>query len=205
MIDPTDCLGFSLLNRNVSESELLGVELESKLNFANNFSLDINAVILDSEIESGVVADSREQDFGNGGITPFIDLAGNRLPRQSNFELSARLQQSFELGTGTFDWQILAKYRSSFFLTQFNERDLNSLDGTVQSALAIGQATEQEAFATVNVGFGYSFSEGRYRIEGYGQNITDEEASLSQIGGSGVDVRFLNDARTFGLRGTVNF
>ena len=205
MIDPTDCLGFSLLNRNVSESELLGVELESKLNFANNFSLDINAVILDSEIESGVVADSREQDFGNGGITPLIDLAGNRLPRQSNFELSARLQQSFELGTGTFDWQILAKYRSSFFLTQFNERDLNSLDGTVQSALAIGQATEQEAFATVNVGFGYSFSEGRYRIEGYGQNITDEEASLSQIGGSGVDVRFLNDARTFGLRGTVNF
>ena len=200
-----DCLGFSLLNRNIGESELLGLELESKLKFANNFSLDINAVILDSEITDGVVADSREQDFGNGGITPLIDLAGNRLPRQSDFEISARLQQSFALGAGSVDWQVLAKYRSSFFLTQFNERDLNSLDGSVRSAIEIGQATEQEAFLTVNAGIGYNFGEGKYRIEAYGQNITDEEASLSQIGGAGFDLRFLNDARTFGLRGRVNF
>lgn len=200
-----DCLGFSLLNRNIGESELFGLELESKLNFANNFSLDVNAVILDSEIESGVVADSREQDFGNGGITPLIDLAGNRLPRQSDFELSARLRQVFNLGSGSLDWQILAKYRSSFFLTQFNERDLNALDGSVRSAIEIGQATEQEAFWTVNAGIGYSFGEGQYRVEAYGQNITDEEASLSQIGGSGFDLRFLNDARTFGFRGIVNF
>ena len=200
-----ECNGFSLLNRNISESELLGLELESKLNFAKNISLDINALFLDSEIESGVVADSREQDFGNAGVTPLIDLAGNRLPRQSNFELSARLQQSFQLGTGVLDWQILAKWRSSFFLTQFNERDLNALDGSVLTALEIGQATEQEGFATVNVGLGYTFSEDRIRVEAYGQNLTDEVASLSQIGGSGVDVRFLNDARTFGLRAIVNF
>jgi len=200
-----ECNGFSLLNRNIGESELFGLELESKLNFGNNLAFDLNAVILDSEIKSGVVADSREQDFGNGGVTPLIDLAGNRLPRQSDFEVSARLQQSFELGVGVLDWQVLAKYRSSFFLTQFNERNLNSLDGTVRTALEIGQATEQEAFTTVNIGVGYTFGDGKYRIEGYGQNVTDEVASLSQIGGSGVDVRFLNDARTYGLRAIARF
>lgn len=201
-----ECNGFALLNRNIGESELLGLELESKLNFANGLNWDVNAVFLDSEIKSGVVADSREQDFSNGGVTPFINLAGNRLPRQSDFELSTRLQQSFDLGAGTFDWQILAKYRSSFFLTQFNERTLMSLDGTVRTALEIGQATEQEAFWTVNVGLGYNFGDdGQYRVEGYGQNITDETASLSQIGGSGVDVRFLNDARTFGVRAIARF
>ena len=42
-----DCLGFALLNRNIGESELFGLEIESKFNFANNLSLDINAVILD--------------------------------------------------------------------------------------------------------------------------------------------------------------
>ncbi len=200
-----ECNGFSLINRNIGESELIGLELESKLNFADNLSLDINALILDSEIESGVVADSREQDFGNGGITPLINLAGNRLPRQSDFELTARLQHSFTVGAGEFDWQVLAKYRSSFFLTQFNERNLNSLDGSVRSALEIGQATEQEAFTTINVGLGYTFGEGRYRIEGYGQNLTDEQASLTQIGGSGFDLRFLNDARTYGLRAIGRF
>jgi len=204
-IAQNECNGFSLLNRNIGESELVGVELESKLNFANNLSLDVNAVILDSEIKSGVVADSREQDFGNGGITPLIDLAGNRLPRQSDLEIVARLQQSFDLGQGVFDWQILAKYRSEFFLTQFNERNLNSLDGSVRTALEIGQATEQEAFTTINVGLGYTLNEGRLRFEAYGQNITDEVASLSQIGGSGVDVRFLNDARTYGVRAIARF
>ncbi len=204
-IAQNECNGFSLLNRNIGQSELYGLEIESKLNFENNLSLDVNAVFLDSEIESGIVADSREQDFGNGGVTPFIDLAGNRLPRQSDFEVSARIAQLFELGSGTLDWQILAKYRSSFFLTQFNERDLNALDGSVRSALEIGQATEQEGFVTVNVGIGYTFSGGKLRVEGYGQNITDEDASLTQIGGSGVDVRFLNDARLFGIRGIAKF
>ena len=104
-----------------------------------------------------------------------------------------------------FDWQILAKYRSEFFLTQFNERTLNSLDGTVQTALAIGQATEQEAFTTINIGLGYSLNQGRLRFEAYGQNITDEVASLSQIGGAGIDVRFLNDARTYGIRALAKF
>ena len=96
----SECNGFALLNRNIGESELYGIELESKLNFANNFSLDLNAVILDSEIKSGIVSDSREQDFGNGGVTPLIDLAGNRLPRQSDLEVVARLQQSFDLVVG---------------------------------------------------------------------------------------------------------
>ena len=201
-----DCLGFALLNRNIGESELFGLEIESKFNFANNLSLDINAVILDSEIKSGVVADSREQDFGNGGITPLIDLAGNRLPRQSDFEISARLQQTIEIGGGTLDWQLLGKYRSEFFLTQFNERDLLALDGSVRSAIEIGQATLQEGFFTLNAGIGYTFGEaGKYRVEAYGQNLTDEVASLSQIGGSGFDLRFLNDARTVGLRARVNF
>ena len=201
-----DCLGFALLNRNIGESELFGLEIESKFNFANNLSLDINAVILDSEITSGVVADSREQDFGNGGITPLIDLEGNRLPRQSDFEISARLQQTIAFRGGTIDWQLLGKYRSEFFLTQFNERNLTALDGSIRTAIEIGQATLQEAFLTLNAGIGYTFGENdKYRIEAYGQNLTDEEASLSQIGGSGVDLRFLNDARTVGLRARVNF
>jgi iron complex outermembrane receptor protein len=200
-----ECNGFALVNRNVGASELYGLELESRFNFENNLSLDVFATFLNSEITEGVVADVREQDFGNGGITPLIDLTGNKLPLQSDFSATVRLAQILDLDGGSFDWQILASYRSDYFLSQFNERDIVLLSGDRLSALEVGHPEKQEGFATINVGFGYTFADGRYRIEAYGQNITDEVASQKAIVGNGTNVRFLNDARTYGLRAIAIF
>ena len=124
---------------------------------------------------------------------------------QSDFSATVRLAQVLELSGGSFDWQILASYRSDYFLSQFNERDIVLLSGDRLSALEVGHPEKQEGFATVNVGFGYTFADGRYRIEAYGQNITDEVASQKAIVGNGTNVRFLNDARTFGLRAIAIF
>lgn len=200
-----ECNGFALVNRNVGKSELLGLELEGHFSFENQLSLDIYATFLDSEILEGTVADSREQDFGAGGITPLIDLTGNRLPLQSDLEITASLGQQISLGEGMFDWNVLAKYRSEYFLTQFNERDINLLSGEVRSAIEIGQASLQEAATTINVGVGYTFPGDRYRVELYGQNVTDEVISQKAIVGAGNDIRFLNDARTYGLLLRANF
>ncbi len=200
-----ECNGFALVNRNVGASELYGLELESRMVFENNLSLDLFATILDSEVTEGTVADVREQDFGNGGITPLIDLTGNKLPLQSDFEITARLAQQIELRGGSLDWQILAKYRDDYFLSQFNERDIVLLSGETRSALEVGHPELQEGFATINVGLGYTTQDGRYRFEAYGQNITDEEASQKAIVGNTVNVRFLNDARTYGFRAIARF
>jgi len=91
-----ECNGFALVNRNVGASELYGLELESRMTFDNNLSLDLFATILNSEITDGTVADVREQDFGNGGVTPLIDLSGNRLPLQSDLSITARIAQQIE-------------------------------------------------------------------------------------------------------------
>ena len=200
-----ECNGFALVNRNVGSSELMGIELESRMNFDNNISLDVFATILDSEITSGVVADVREQDFGNGGVTPLIDLTGNKLPLQSDFSATIRLAQVIDMTSGSFDWQVLANYRSSYFLSQFNERDIVLLSGDVRSALEVGHPEEQDGFATINVGIGYTTQDGKYRFEAYGQNITDEVASQKAIVGNTTNVRFLNDARTYGLRAIARF
>lgn len=200
-----DCNGFALVNRNVGASELYGLELESRMNFSNNVSVDVFATFLNSKITDGVVADVREQDFGNGGVTPLINLTGNRLPLQSDLSITARIAQEIELASGLFDWQVLAKYRSDYFLSQFNERDIVLLSGDVKSALEVGHPERQEGFTTINVGLGYSIADGKYRIEAYGQNITDEVASQKAIVGNGTNVRFLNDARTFGLRAIARF
>lgn len=205
-IDPTatpPCTGYSLVNRNIGKSRIAGIEVEGRFVVAPQTTLDVNATWLDTKIREGKVADARAQDFSAGGITPIIDLAGNRLPLASEFNLAVRLQQAFALGGGRFDWQALLAYRSDYFLTQFNEDDVVAVDGSRQTALEAGFPDRQKGFATLNLGLGYTM--GSLRLEAYALNVTNEQASQKALVGSSVNVRFLNDARSFGLRARMAF
>ena len=57
----------------------------------------------------------------------------------------------------------------------------------------------------MNIGVGYSFGEGKYRIEAFGQNVFDETVSEKAIVGNDLNLRFLNEARTWGIRGITRF
>ncbi|MFK3650236.1 TonB-dependent receptor [Lysobacter enzymogenes] len=198
--------GFALVNRNVGKSELYGVEAESRLRFGAGFTLDLNALYLHTKIKQGVVADVRSQDFGNGGITSQIDLSGNELPLSSKYTFNARLQQAFDVPGGTFDWQILAAYRSSFFLTQYNNRPVTFLRDTsgavaqIEDAATAGFPDRQDGFTQINAGAGYTTLDGAWRFELWGANLTNKDVSQKALVGSGVNTRFLNDARSYGVR-----
>lgn len=205
-IDPTatpPCTGYSLVNRNIGKSRIAGVEMEGRFVLARNTSVDLNFTWLKTKVTKGQVADARAQDFSVGGNTPLIDLAGNRLPLASEFNLSARVQQAFALGGGRFDWQALLSYRSDYYLTQFNEDDVRRLDGSSQTALSAGFPDKQKGYASLNLGLGYSV--GKLRLEAYANNVTNEQVSQKALVGSSVNVRFLNDMRSYGLRGRVSF
>lgn len=197
------CTGYSLVNRNVGASRLTGLELEARMALAANVKLDLSAVLLDTEITRGQVADVRGQDFGQGGITPIISLVGNQLPLASKISLAARLQHVIPLGSGRLDWQALLSYRSAYHLTQFNETDVVFVDGTRRSALEAGFPDRQKGFATVNLGLGYQL--GATRFEVFANNVTNEQVSNKSLVGSGLDIRFLNDARSYGMRMRVDF
>ena len=96
---PPVCNGYSLVNRNIGASRIYGAEAELKLKLPAHFALDINAAYLDTKITEGVVADARAQDFDAGGESPLVSLVGNRLPLASKVNVSARLSQSFDIGT----------------------------------------------------------------------------------------------------------
>ncbi len=200
---PPKCTGYSLVNRNIGTSRILGLETEAKFALPNHFNLDLNATFLDTKIKNGSVADARAQDFGQGGKSPIISLAGNKLPLASAVNLFARLSNSFALGSGKFDWQALVNYRSAYYLTQFNEADIVFLDGTRETALQAGFPDKQKGFATVNLGIGYTL--GDVRLEAFAANVTNEQASQKALVGSGFNQRFLNDARSYGVRGRINF
>lgn len=200
---PPVCNGYSLVNRNIGASRIYGAEAELRLKLPAHYALDLNAAYLDTKVTEGVVADARAQDFDAGGQSPLVSLVGNRLPLASKMNLSARLSQWFDIGSGRFDWQALLNYRSSFFLSQFNEDDIVFLDGTRQSALDAGFPDRQNGFVTLNLGAGYTI--GNFRLEAWASNFLNEEISQKALVGSSLNIRFLNDARTYGLRARVNF
>ena len=200
---PPVCNGYSLVNRNIGASRIYGAEAELRLKLPAHYALDLNAAYLGTKVTEGVVADARAQDFDAGGQSPLVSLVGNRLPLASEMNLSARLSQWFDIGSGRFDWQALLNYRSSFFLSQFNEDDIVFLDGTRQSALDAGFPDRQNGFVTLNLGAGYTI--GNFRLEAWASNFLNEEISQKALVGSSLNIRFLNDARTYGLRARVNF
>ncbi len=200
---PPVCNGYSLVNRNIGASRIYGAEAELRLKLPAHYALDLNAAYLDTKVTEGVVADARAQDFDAGGQSPLVSLVGNRLPLASKMNLSARLSQWFDIGSGRFDWQALLTYRSSFFLSQFNEDDIVFLNGTRQTALEAGFPDRQNGFVTLNLGAGYTI--GNFRLEAWASNFLNEEISQKALVGSSLNIRFLNDARTYGLRARVNF
>jgi iron complex outermembrane receptor protein len=205
-VDPTrdpPCTGYSLVNRNVGKSKISGLEAEFRVGLPARMNLEAYLTLLDTRVTKGVVADVRAIDYGQGGATPLISLVGNELPLASKVNLAARLQQSIGLAGGTFDWQALVNYRSDYYLTQFNEADVVFLDGTTRTALEAGFPDRQKGFVTVNLGAG--FTKGPYRIEAFASNVTNEQASQKALVGASVNVRFLNDARSYGVRGIVRF
>ncbi len=206
-----EATGFALVNRNVGESALYGVEAESLLSLSDSVTLTLNGLYLDTEIKRGVVADVRSIDYGLGGVTSEIDLSGNELPLASRFTFNTRLQQAFALGEGSFDWQVLAAYRSAYYLTQFNNRDVvfvSDREGTVariEGAAEAGFPDRQSGQFTVNAGLGYTTADGTWRFEAFGSNLLGKDISQKALVGSQLNIRFLNDPRTYGLRVKVQF
>jgi iron complex outermembrane recepter protein len=210
--DPTQatpCRGYSLVNRNIGGSRIAGLEFETKLPLPAGFKIDLNAAYLNTKITKGTLADFRAQSFDDNefgrGRTPFVSVVGNELPLASKLNLTARLQQGFALGAGLFDWQVLVNYRSSYFLTPFNEQGVDFLDPTKtdQTAVQAGFPDKQKGFATVNLGIGYTLA--GLRLEAFANNVTNEQASQKAIVGNNLNIRFLNDARTYGMRVRASF
>jgi iron complex outermembrane recepter protein len=191
--------GSSLNNENAAGAKIKGLELEFRAPLWAGTSIDLNAALLDAKITSGRVVDARSIDFSQGLRATKIELAGNRMPLASKVYLNARFQQKIPLGAGAFDWQLVASYRSQYYLDQFNDREITLVDGSVFTAQQRGLSGSQKGYTQFNLGAGYEFGNG-LRLEGWITNLTDVQASQKRLVGQDFDLRFLNDARTYGLR-----
>jgi len=199
-------------NVNVAESEILGFELDGGALLPYGFNLGWNIAFLDSQYNDAVILDGRPSAAGFN-----VDVSGNDLLNVSDFNAVINLGQNLEFNWGSVDWTLTASYRSDFSSTPFDGRAFNeagediplsSLTGCCFAEVDNGSFfnDQVDSFTLFNVNAGVNFgSEGQYRIEGFVNNLTDEAFATKQIINRFVNIAFLNNPRTAGLRFTANF
>jgi iron complex outermembrane receptor protein len=204
--------GFSQQNVNIADSRIFGLELEGGIGLPAGFSLSGNLLWLRSEIRDATVSDVRATNFGNLAATPDADLSGNDLPLAPDWTAILKLAQELELASGArFDWQLLGNYKSSYFLSVFNQQAVrfdDDVDGAIDraaSARSLGFEELQRGFLTLNVGVGYTLPSQALRFEAFVSNLLDEDASTKAIFAPSLNLRFLNDPRTAGVRVRYSF
>ncbi|WP_299599347.1 TonB-dependent receptor [uncultured Microbulbifer sp.] len=192
----------SLQNRNIADSEITGLELESKFLLPADLMLDVTALWLNAEIKEGTMADTRQ---GWGTDLPIVDIAGKQLPLSSDFTMTMALSQQLDTSAGTFDWSISTMYRSDYYLSIWNDTDYDLIDGETVIGSDPDYADKVDGYVNVDAGIGFTDNSGKYRVEVYGANLTDITVSNKGIIDHGNNLRFTNLPRTYGARFKVNF
>ena len=213
-------------NYNAANSVIAGAQFDGSITIPEaKMNLSFNALWLpEAKVTSSQqIEDFRFQSDVDGNDAGFRSIQDKRLPRTPKFQMNMQLSQKFETSHGAFDYVIAPGYRSSTYATIFNGQDyaydacqaggtVTSNTGTAVSGCSITSTYRGRlndtigGYWTLDMGAGYSNPNGRFRLEGYVNNILYKGMVtgllISQTGGT---VAFLPRPTTYGLRARVRF
>lgn len=202
LIDPDilDNLGGQVVGFtfNASDAEIYGAQWESKLQFPGDLNWDLTYLWLPEAnvVNSQEIQDSRFQADVDPMNSVNRSIEGNRLIRTPKHQLNTSLTKAWPTSFGQIDGVISLGYRSSQFMTIFNSQDFNN---PTNPELRLND--EVGGYVTIDMGAGVSFGdEGKYRLEGYVNNLTDIERPQAIIITQFDNTRFFNAPRTYGIR-----
>lgn len=199
-------------NFNAAEAEIMGLNVELGLDFANGLNLDLSGVFMTSELKTDEeINDSRYEEradvvLSNGDSenliqAKYVSIDGHELPRAPEVQLRANLSRSENLGDyGALDWILSAGYRSEMFMTIYNGRIYDGDQAEERLDETVGD------YWTFDAGAGWSpANNDNFRLEAYVNNITNEIQPQAIIITQRDNTRFFNRERTFGMRARVKF
>ena len=210
------------LRQNVGDSRILGFDLDYTQNLPFYLRLRANVQYLNTEFTdpSGDLVDTRF-NFPNGANdTLSFDPTGNKLPKASDWSGMVSLAQFIPTPIGWFEWVASVGFRSEYFLTIFNgdgtlpeinqanfpdltEEEVTNLSNTVRGS-AGSSSDLVNGYIRLDLGAAYNPTD-KIRIELYGKNVTNRAYTQTALVSPGLNLRFLNDPRTFGGRVRVKF
>ncbi|MCG8507115.1 MAG: TonB-dependent receptor [Sphingomonadales bacterium] len=178
---------------NAADSTLWGIEMEADILFPNGFEAGVEFLYLNAEFDSATIRDSRV-GFG-AGDSPLVDLSGNKLPKAPELTVNFRLGHSFDVSTGTVDWLFSGQYRSEHFMLVFNGEGFDTF-GNPNPVFN----DRVDGYFHLDLGAGYTHGDGRFRLEAFVSNLTNEIHMTSLINTPGLNQRFFNSPRQWGFR-----
>lgn len=166
---------------NAAESEVYGVEIESRARVTRNVKIDFTYGYLDATFKKFL---NLEDPFPELGVQ---DLSGNRLPRspKHTFAFGAEYDRTLPNGS-SIALRADYSYRAKAYFSEFN-RDFNA----------------QSAYGLLDARLTFNSAAERYRVSLFVKNATDrlvKNNSLINSGILGFNNNFnLNRARSYGL------
>jgi len=188
---------------NASDAEIYGAQFEAGIDLPGDLSLNGTLLWL---AEARVVNSQEIQDFRfQADVDPENavnrSIEGNRLIRTPEFQFNGSISKVWDVPTGNVDGIVSFGYRSSQFMTIFNSIDFNPDDD-----VSLRLNDRVDGYWTIDAGAGYSNGEdGKWRLEGYVSNLTNQEVEQAIIITQFDNTRFFSTPRTYGARLRVKF
>lgn len=175
----------SLITRNAAEATIKGIEAELTWLVGEHGTLALVADWLDAKYDRFLSVESQYQGaqtwnppipgpLGEGappGAPQVVSLAGNRLVRAPEYEISVAYQHEFPSAFGSWIPRVRVSYTDDYFLEPFNRTDFtNPNTGQVQRNISL-----QKGYEWVDASLRYEPSAGSWAIEAFVSNATDED------------------------------
>jgi iron complex outermembrane receptor protein len=186
----------SSIRYNAASSRVLGLEVDARVKLPLDFLATLQALLMNAEFTEGEVADTRIGfDAQSQGKFP---LEGNKLMRSPTLAINYSIGQTITTGIGYFDWLLMGQTKTKQYMTVFNGEGRDK-DGNINPSLS----DVVPSYTRFDASVGYTHSEGRLRLEGFVTNLNDVTHMTSIINTPGLNLRFFNPPRQYGMRMTV--
>ena len=183
---------------NAADAEIYGAQFEGSLSFPGDVNWNATMLWLpEANIKNSIeIQDSRFQADVDADNAVNRSINGNRLIRTPKYQLNTSLSKAVTTGFGQFDGVVSLGYRSSQNMDIFNGIDFSNPDDPARRL-----DDRVRGYVTLDIGVGYSHGdEGKWRIEGYVNNLTDIERPQAIIITQFDNTRFFNTPRLYGVR-----
>jgi len=177
--------GGSTVVRNASEATIKGLEVELEWAITANDHIQLVGTLMDAKFDEFEIPDTLFGDLFNpyasdqsNSPTDPVDLSGNSPARTPDWKFTLIYEHDFALAGGQLTPRFLATFSDSYYLDIYNRTDLDA--GVFPSVPNGGRDLGvQEAYQTYDLSIRFVPQSGKWMVEAYVKNATDEDIKIS--------------------------
>jgi len=190
----------STVRFNAAKSHVAGIEMDGSYDLPFGLVLAASGAFLEAKFDEGELFDNRVAFGPTSSLSDHVSIAGNDLPRAPRLSVNYSLSQNIRTSIGWFDWIASAQTRTQQFMTVFNGTGVDP-----QGQINPNLSDVVPGYTRLDVSVGYARPDGKLRIRGFCSNVTDIAYMTTLINTPGLNLRFFNPPRQFGVQMQLDY